>query len=135
MADESSKSSIIAWEHHAVLCVMMLVTTIIINCNLLLQTPFTHTNLYTHYTPSATMASKESTVRTLTRTAFKLCSPCHLQTELLHLESTFLSNGYPLRKIRNLMDQTLKRLKSTASDAGCTRRFNIVIGIAITLIN
>ena len=73
----------------------------------------THTNLYTHYTSSATMASKESTVRTLTRRAFALCSPCHLQTELLHLESTFLSNGYPLRKIRNLMDQTLKRLKKT----------------------
>ena len=73
----------------------------------------THTNLYTHYTSSATMASKESTVRTLTRRAFVLCSPCHLQTELLHLESTFLSNGYPLRKIRNLMDQTLKRLKKT----------------------
>ena len=73
----------------------------------------THTNLYTHYTSSATMASKESTVRTLTRRAFALCSPCHLLTELLHLESTFLSNGYPLHKIRNLMDQTLKRLKET----------------------
>ena len=68
----------------------------------------------THYTSSATMVSKESTVRTLTRRAFKLCSPCHLQAEILHLESTFLSNGYPLRKIRNLMDQTLKRLKNTA---------------------
>ena len=39
----------------------------------------THTNLYTHYSYSATLSSKESTVRTLTRTAFKLCSPCHLQ--------------------------------------------------------
>ena len=74
----------------------------------------THTNLYTHYTSSATIASKESTVRTLTRRAFKLCSLCHLQTELLHLESTFLSNGYPLRKIRNLMDRTVKRLKNIA---------------------
>ena len=59
------------------------------------------------------MASKESTVCTLTRRAFALGSPCHLQTELLHLESTFLSNGYPLRKIRNLMAKTLKRLKET----------------------
>ena len=73
----------------------------------------THTNLYTHYTSSATMASKESMVCTLTRRAFKLCSPCHLQTELLHLEFTFLSNGYPLHKIRNLMDQTMKCLKNT----------------------
>ena len=72
-----------------------------------------HTNLYTHYTSSATMASKESTVHTLTRRAFALCSPCHLQAELLHLKSTFSSSGYPLRKIRNLMDQTLTRLKET----------------------
>ena len=59
------------------------------------------------------MALKESTVCTLTRRAFAFCSPCHLQTKLLHLESTFLSNGYPLHMICNLMDQTQKRLKET----------------------
>ena len=55
----------------------------------------TNTNLYTHYSSAATMSSKESVVRTLTRRAFKLCSPQHLNSELRHLEATFLSNGYP----------------------------------------
>ena len=43
-----------------------------------------------------------------TRTAFKLCSPYHLQSALDHLELTFFSNGYPLQKIRELMQHTLK---------------------------
>ena len=73
----------------------------------------TNTNVYTHFSSSASMASKESTVRTLTRRAFKLCSPHHLQSEINHLESTFLSNGYPLRKHRHIMDQTLKPLRNT----------------------
>ena len=73
----------------------------------------TNTIVYTHFSSSATMASKESTVRTLTRRAFKLCSPHHLQSEINHLESTFLSNGYPLRKLRDIMDQTLRRLRNT----------------------
>ena len=73
----------------------------------------THTNMYTHYSSSATLTSKESTVRTLTRRAFKLCSPCHLQPELDHLELTFLSNGYPLQKIRELMQHTMKRLRNS----------------------
>ena len=38
----------------------------------------TNTNVYTHFSSSATMASKESTVRILTKRAFKLCSPHHL---------------------------------------------------------
>ena len=72
----------------------------------------TLTDLYTHYSSSVTLSSKESIVRTLTRRAFKLCSPCHLQPELDHLELTFLSNGYPLQKIRELMQHTMKRLRN-----------------------
>ena len=75
----------------------------------------TNTNLYTHYSSATTMSSKESVVRTLTRRAYKLCSPQHLDSELQHLESTFLSNGYPLQKIRNLMHTTLERAKSNAT--------------------
>ena len=75
----------------------------------------TNTNLYTHYSSGATMSSKESVVRTLTRRAHKLCSPQHLNTELQHLEATFLSNGYPLQKIRHLMDTTLERARSNCS--------------------
>ena len=56
----------------------------------------TNTNLYTHYSYATTMSSKESVVRTLTRRAYKICSPHHLDDELQHFEATFLSNGYPL---------------------------------------
>ena len=73
----------------------------------------TNTNVCTHFSSSATMASKESTVRTSTRRAFKLCSPHHLQSEINNLGSTFLSNGYQLRKLRDIMDQTLRRLRNT----------------------
>ena len=73
----------------------------------------TNTNLYTHFSLSASMSSKESTVHTLTRRAFKLCSPQHLADEIGHLENTFLSNAYPLKKVRDLMQNTLNRLKNT----------------------
>ena len=33
-------------------------------------------------------------------------SPCHIKTEPLHLESTFLYNGFSLCKIPNLIQQT-----------------------------
>ena len=87
-------------------------SSILINTTSIYRKP-THTNMYTHYSSSATLSSKETTVRTLTRRAFKLCSPCHLQPELDHLELTFLSNGYPLRKIRELMQHTMKRLRNS----------------------
>ena len=75
----------------------------------------TNTNLGTHYSSATTMSSKESVVRTLTRRAYKLCCPQHLNTELRHLEATFLSNGYPLQKIRHLMHTTLERARSNCS--------------------
>ena len=90
----------------------------------------TNTNVYTHFSSSASMASKESTVRTLTRRAFKLCSPHHLQSEINHLQSTFLSNGYPLRKLRHIMDQTLKRLRNTTQQHSVKQsNDNLVISI------
>ena len=89
----------------------------------------THTNLYTHYSSSATTASKESTVRTLTRRPLKLCSPCHLQAELDHLELTFLFNGYLLRKIRDLMQQTMNRSKNTKALTSKTDSNNLTVSI------
>ena len=90
----------------------------------------TNTNVYTHFSSSATMASKESTVCTLTRRAFKLCSPHHLQSEINHLESTCLSNGYPLRKLRNIMDQTLRRLRNTTQQHSVKQsNDNLVVSI------
>ena len=89
----------------------------------------TNTNLYTHYSSAATMSSKESVVRTLTRRAYKLCSPQHLNTELQHLEATFLSNGYPLQKIRHLMHTTLERARSNCSKSQSRTTSSLVASI------
>ena len=67
----------------------------------------TNTNLYTHYSSATKMSSKEFVLRTLTRRTYKLCSPHYLDDELKHLEATFLSNGYPLQKICQLMHTTI----------------------------
>ena len=89
----------------------------------------TNTNLYTHYSSATTMSSKESVVRTLTRRAYRLCSPQHLSCELQHLESTFLSNGYPLQKIRSLMHTTLERARSNSTRPNNPTSSNLVASI------
>ena len=89
----------------------------------------TNTNLYTHYSSATIMSSKESVVSTLTRRAYKLCSAHHLDKELQHLESTFLSNGYPLQKIRQLMRTTIERAKSTSSKSQRRTDSNLVATI------
>ena len=66
----------------------------------------THTNLYTHYSSSSPASTKNSIISSLTRRAYKLCSPSHLNDELLFLKHTFLTNGYPLNKINLIMDRT-----------------------------
>ena len=75
------------------------------------------------------MSSKESVVRTLTRRAHKLCSPQHLNTELQHLEATFLSNGYPFQKIRHLMHTTLERARSNCSKSQSRTTSSLVASI------
>ena len=89
----------------------------------------TNTNLYTHYSSAATMSSKESVVRSLTRRAYKLCSPQHLNTELQHLEATFLSNGYPLQKFRHLMHTTLERARSNCRKSQSRTTSSLVASI------
>ena len=89
----------------------------------------TNTNLYAHYSSAATMSSKESVVRTLTRRAYKQCSPQRLNTELQHLEATFLSNGYPLQKIRHLMHTTLERARSNCSKSQSRTTSSLVVSI------
>ncbi|KAL5262584.1 hypothetical protein ACHWQZ_G008104 [Mnemiopsis leidyi] len=42
----------------------------------------THTNLYTKYSSCTTNSSKNSVIRSLTRRAYNLCSPQHLDSEL-----------------------------------------------------
>ena len=53
----------------------------------------------------------------------------HLDNELQHLESTFLSNGYPLQKIRKPMRTTIERAKSTSSKSQCRTDSNLVASI------
>ena len=52
-----------------------------------------------------------------------------LQAELDQLELTFLSNGYPLRKIRDLMQQTLNRLRNTKALISKTDSNNLTVSI------
>ena len=89
----------------------------------------TNTNLYTHYSSATTMSSKESVVRTLTRRAYKLFSPHHLDNELQHLEATFLSNGYPIQKIRQLMHTTIERARSNSRKPQSHTNSNLVASI------
>ena len=81
----------------------------------------TNTNLYTQYTSATTMSSKESVVRTLTRRAYKLCSPQHLNSELTHLEATFFPVPILSKKICHLMHNTLERARSNSRQSqSCT---------------
>ena len=51
--------------------------------------------------------------------------------ELQHLEATFLSNGYPLQKIRHLMSLTIERTKSTAKPSKTTSSSTDVLTVSI----
>ena len=59
----------------------------------------THTNLYIHYS-SSPASTKNSIISSLTRRAYTLCSPSHLNDELIFLKHTFLN------KINLIMDRT-----------------------------
>ena len=56
----------------------------------------THTDTYTHYSTAAPQTTKDSLIRSLTRRAYNICSPQHLDLELTHVKSVLLDNGYPL---------------------------------------
>ena len=75
----------------------------------------THTNLYTHYSSSSPTSTKFSIISSLTRRAYTLCSSYHLNDELQFLKHTFLTNGFPLNKINQLMDWTKKSLQKTTT--------------------
>ena len=62
----------------------------------------THTDSYTHYSTSAPQSTKDSLIRSLTRRAYDVCSPQHLQNELQHIRKILLDNGYP----RNHIEQS-----------------------------
>ena len=73
----------------------------------------TLTSLYTHYSSSSPTSTKNSIISSHTQRAYTLCSPSHLNDELVFLKHTFLTNGYPLNKINPIMDRTKKSIQKT----------------------
>ena len=72
----------------------------------------THTNLYTRYNSSAPSSAKYSVIRSLTRRAYNICSPQHLQAELDTVYSTCLQNGYPSHTVNSVMDKVKQKLNN-----------------------
>ena len=75
----------------------------------------THTDSYTHYSTSAPQSTKDSLIRSLTRRAYDICSPQHLQHELDHIGTVLLDNGYPLSRITHVMYRTKQSIDLPAS--------------------
>ena len=75
----------------------------------------THTNLYTKYTSCTTTASKDSVIRSLTRRAYRICSPQHLNHELQTIRHICLSNGFPPHRISLIMDQIHRQHHNTST--------------------
>ena len=69
----------------------------------------THTNLYTKYSSSTTNSAKNGVIRSLTRRAYNLCSPQHLETELQTVRHVCLLNGFPPQRITTIMDEARRR--------------------------
>ena len=55
----------------------------------------THTNLYTKYSSCTTNSAKNGVIRSLTRRAYNICSPQHLDAELQTVRHVCLQNGFP----------------------------------------
>ena len=70
----------------------------------------TQTDTYTHYSTAAPQTTKDSLIRSLTRRAYNICSPQHLDLELTHVKSVLLDNGYPLNHINLIMHRTKNSL-------------------------
>ena len=49
----------------------------------------------------------------LTRRAYNICSPQHLDLELTHVTSVLLDNGYPLNHINLIMHRTKNSLSKS----------------------
>ena len=69
----------------------------------------THTNLYTKYSSCTTNSSKNSVIRSLTRRAYNICSPQHLDAELQTVRHVCLSNGFPPQRITTIMEEVRRR--------------------------
>ena len=54
--------------------------------------------------------TKDSLIRSLTRRAYNICSPQHLDLEFTHVKSVLQDNGYPLNHINLIMHRTKNSL-------------------------
>ena len=89
----------------------------------------THTDSYTHYSTSAPQSTKDSLIRSLTRRAYDICSPQHLQHELDHIRTVLLDNGYLLSRITHVMHRTKQPIDLPASVPTQTDKHSVKIFI------
>ena len=89
----------------------------------------THTDSYTHYSTSAPQSTKDSLIRSLTRRAYDICSPQHLQHELDHIRTVLLDNGYPLSRITHVMHRTKQSIDLPASAPNQTDKHSVKVFI------
>ena len=89
----------------------------------------THTDSYTHYSTSAPQSTKDSLIRSLTRRAYDICSPQHLQHELDHIRTVLLNNGYPLSRITHVMHRTKQSIDLPASAPTQTDKHSVKVFI------
>ena len=71
----------------------------------------THTNLYIKYNSSTPISTRNSVINSLTRRAFTVCSPQHLDEELDTVYNICLSNGFPPHDTTTLMSSILAKLR------------------------
>ena len=78
----------------------------------------THTNLYLKYNSSTPASTRRSVIQSLTRRAYTLCSPQHVEQELNTVYSICLANGFPPHETTSLMDSVRDKLhrKPTIGD-------------------
>ena len=91
----------------------------------------THTDSYTHYSTSVPRSTKDSLIRSLTRRAYDICSPQHLQHELDHICTVRLDNGYPLSRITftHVMRRTKQSIDLPASAPTQTDKHSVKVFI------
>ena len=77
----------------------------------------THTDVYLNWNAHAPNIWKTSTVRSLAKRAFKVCSnDISLNTELNHLETIFINNNdYPKRVINNIIKSEKEKINTAMS--------------------
>ena len=70
----------------------------------------THTNLYLKYNSSTPASTRRSVIQSLTRRAYNLCSPQHLDGELDLVYNICLSNGFPPHETTSTMTSVHTKL-------------------------